>query len=1311
MEEMAAAAQLSYSQESLWFLEQLNPGTSRHHIRKVWLVSGPVNVDALRRALRAVCERHSALRTVFEEEGGQPSARVLAGSPELEECDWSGLSPDEREVRLEEACGRPFDLAREAPARFLLARTAESAWILLLLFHHIAVDGWSLGIFDAELTECYRAFLRGESPSLEPVAVQFHEYAVRERDRLDRAELDRLAAGRAEQLAGAPPLALPGRGTGAKPGGGVVSTTIAKGVADRVRSLARANRTTANAVYLAALEALLARYSGQSDFAVGIAYANRVEPELAGCIGFFVNTLLLRADLAGGPTFRQLLERVTGGLFDALESGHLPLSELVNRLSLPRERDAGMPCNVLFAYQNYPGGGFALEGAEVKESNLGRSVPPVADLTITAYPSAGEAHFVLWYSRRALSEPMAQRFVLHYANLLAAAVELPDLPLSQLEYLDPEERRRILEWGAGPGAQGLERRVEEVFAEQARANPQRPALRQGAETLTYAQLDARANRLANLLAARGLEPGGYVGVLAPRGLRLVECWLAVLKAGCAYVPLDPSDPPERLAGQLADCGAAAVLSLTAPPAGLVGAAPLMVELNDCEEELAAQPEEAPQHGPEAGPVACVMFSSGSTGRPKGAAVPHRGILRLLLDNGYARYTQDDNWLFMAPPSFDASTLEVWGPLLNGGCCAVLPAGIPSLAALGEAIGRNKVSVLWLTSSLFNAIVDDEPEILGGVRLVMTGGEALSVTHVRKALALLPRTRLINGYGPTENTTFTTCWEIPRDLTAKAASVPIGVPIAGTRVYVLDAAGRLVPAGVAGELYAAGDGVALGYLGLPELTAERFVPDPFAEEPGRSMYRTGDVVRWLDSGVLEFLGRADFQVKIRGHRVEPGELEAALEAHEAVRQACVCVGEDAAGKFLAAYYTAGKPVQTAELRRFLEARLPHYLLPRELVELSAFPLLPTGKVDRGALASFRAARSEREESASNEPTVHGAEEQLAAIWRRVLGRKIISRDDDFFDLGGNSLAAVRLVSLMRKEMGAQLQVAEVFLNPVLSNLAATVAHCAAQRKSKFVIQPDGWLPPVHSLSAGPRFRRLAQHLAPERPVFGLPVLPVEELVHPCRCEDLAARYAEWLETARPGGPWILTGWCLAGVVAFETARLLQGRGPGAVILLDSPCPVRTRKRSPLERMARAAGKIAYHGRVVLSGRHGGLASYMRERWQTFRDQRALRAFEGRYEAAFGSGARDGGVFELQDLVNYAASHYTPPSPLDWPVLLLRATERQHDLKEDADWGWRPHAPHLEVAWAEGDHGTIFEEPYVAESARLIRGWLERIPELS
>ncbi len=1305
-----AAAALSFSQESLWFLEQLHPGTARHHIYSAWTIRGPLDADALRRALGTVCGRHSALRTIFVDYNGTPGGFLLDRGPDAVERDWSMLSPGQREQAFEEECRRPFDLASEAPVRFLLARTAAEEQILLMVFHHIAVDGWSLGVFHSELSACYGCYRRGEDPALDPAPPQFHEHAARERARLDHAELERLAAPWIERLAGVPPLNLPSRPHHERPAeesGANVFLQLGSKAVQGARAWARTNRTSPYAVYLAALQALLARYSGQSDFALGTAYANRGEPDLEKVVGFFVNTLLMRAGLGDGPSFRTLAGRVSAGVFDALEGGEFPFSQLVERLQPQRSRGANPLYNVLFAYQNFPGAAFALEGAELHELRVGGTAPPPADLSMTLTPRGDEVELWLRYSERVFDAAAARRFAAHYANLLEAALDSPDVPLPALEFLDVQERARILEQGTGPRSEYPRAPVHAVFAAQARATPQRPAVREGGETLSYAELDARANRLARLLAARGLAPGGYVGVLAPRGLRLVECWLAVLKAGCAYLPLDPADPVERLAAQLSDCGAGGLIAL-APPPELAGAVAVCADLSRCGAELAAQPD-APLEAPcSPQQAACVMFSSGSTGRPKGAAVPHRGILRLLFDNGYAKFEADDTWLFMAPPSFDASTLEVWGPLLNGGCCVVLPAGIPSLAALGDTILGHRITVLWLTSSLFNAIVDDEPEVLRGVRLLMTGGEALSAPHVRKAQRLLPETRLLNGYGPTENTTFTTCWEISRELPETAASVPIGRPIANTRVYVLDAARRLVPAGVPGELYAGGDGVALGYLGLPELTAERFLPDPFAEEPGRTMYRTGDVVRWQESGVLEFLGRTDDQVKIRGHRVEPGELEAALQAHPAVRQACAAVGEDAAtGKFLLVYYTLSRPVAGGDLRQFLETRLPHFLLPRELVELAALPLLPSGKVDRGALASLWTSRHAAAESANLEAPQPGWEERVAAVWRRLLGRKIISRSDDFFELGGNSLAAVRLVAMLRKEMHAQLQVADVFTSPVLSSLAAVVAKGAAPRKEAIVLQAAGARIALHSLSAGPRFRNLAHCFAPERPVLALPAPDLKELTHPCRCEDLAARYAEWLMTAQPGGPWVLTGWCMAGVVAFEAARLLAAHGPGAVVLLDSPCPEQNRSQPPLQRLARSARNLAYHGRVILSGRHGGLAPYLRERIATLQDQRTLRAFEKRYQVV----SSDEQGFEFQDVLNFAASRYAPGGPLPWPVLLLRAEERAHDREKRGDWGWGPYAPRLDVAWSEGDHGTIFEAPYVSKSARLIRDWLDRIPEIS
>lgn len=1305
---------LSFSQESLWLVEQLEPATARHHISKAWTLRGPLDVEALRRSFHQVCRRHSALRTVFAERNGAAEARLLAAPPDLEEQDWRAGSAEERGRRLMEGIGRPFDLAAEAPVRMMLARISEEEHALLLVFHHIAVDGWSLGVFYAEVAECYRAFRRGEEPRLEEVKVQFHEHAARERERLDPAELDRLAGPWVERLKGAPQLSLPVRAAQERrgqAGGGLVAARIEQALAERVLALSRSFRTTANAVYLAVLQALLARYSGQSDFLMGIAYANRGEEGLERAIGLFVNTLMLRADLTGEPTFGQLLKRVSADVFDALEIGELPLAELVDRLQPQRVRGAGQAFNALFAYQSYGEGGLELEGVEIHEMALEITAPPVADLTVTIEPAGSEPAFTLWYSTQIFSEPMARRFAEHYVNLLASAVAAPGAPVQQMEILGVEERRRILELGTGPRHACGMTRVEEAFAARVEAGPERPALRSEGGVVTYAELDVRTNRLAHLMAARGLRPGGFVGVLGPRSAALVECWLAILKAGCAYVPLDPADPEGRLAAQLADCGAAALITLAPAPARLAGAVPLWIDLSACGEDLARQSAARLEAGPAAAEAACVMFSSGSTGRPKGAAVPHRGILRLLLDNGFAAYTAEDKWLFMAPPSFDASTLEVWGALLNGGCCTVLPAGIPSLAALAEAIRGERISVLWLTSSLFNAIIDDEPEMLRGVRLVMTGGEALSVPHVRKALRLLPQTRLLNGYGPTENTTFTTCWEIPRDFPERAGSVPIGRPIAGTRVYVLDPRRRLVPVGVAGELYASGEGVALGYEGLPELTAERFVPDPFTAEPGGRMYRTGDIVRWLDSGVLEFLGRSDDQVKIRGYRVEPGELEAALQAHAAVRQACVTVGEDAAaGRFLIAYYVVSRPVARAELREFLEARLPRFLLPRELVEVAAMPLLPSGKVDRGALAALWSSRRAAPEPAGLDVPRPGVEEQVAAIWRRLVGRKIISRSDDFFEIGGNSLAAVRLVTMLRKEMGARLQVADVFRWPVLSGLAAAVAKGDPRRREAYALQPSGHKTPVYTFSAGPRFRNLAGHFAAGRPVLALPEPGLEGLAHPCRCEDLAARYAEWLKAERPEGPWILTGWCLAGVLAFATARHLAGRGPGAVVLLDSPCPAARARRAALDRLRRSARRLAYHGRAILSGRHGGLVPYLRERIQTLNDLRALRSFGKRYERLAAGKAGDGGDFAFQDVVNHVASRYEPPEPLSWPVLLLRAAERADERDGGEDWGWRRYAPSLEVVWAEGDHGTIFEAPYVTASARMIGDWLDGIPEL-
>jgi amino acid adenylation domain-containing protein len=586
--------------------------------------------------------------------------------------------------------------------------------------------------------------------------------------------------------------------------------------------------------------------------------------------------------------------------------------------------------------------------------------------------------------------------------------------------------------------------VQTLFEAQAACTPHALAVRYRDTTLTYGQLNARANRVAHRLAGAGVGPDTLVAVCLERTPELIVAMLATLKAGGAYVPIDLAYPAERIAFMLADTAAPVLLTERGLAARLPAIAARVLYLD---EAAWAAGELSTNRPPSttAESLAYVMYTSGSTGTPKGVMIPHRGIVRLLFDSGYAQFSAAETFLQLAPVSFDASTLEIWGPLLHGGACVLFPEPVPTPRAIGGAIRQHGVTTMWLTASLFNTVIDEEPQALRGLRQLLIGGEALSVAHVRRALELLPETQIINGYGPTESTTFTCCYPIPRWLDAAAPSIPIGAPIAHTEVRILDEAMRLVPPGAPGELYVGGDGLARGYLNRPGLTAEKFVPDPFSSRPGARLYRTGDRVRALADGSLEFLGRFDEQVKLNGFRIEPGEIEAALRQHAGVRQAVVVVRERAPGaKQLVAYYTCptGTEADPGALRHYLQDQLPAFMVPVSFVRLGALPLTANGKLDRAALPAPPALAPPRPPSPPQAPQ-SSVEHMVRAAWEEALGIAAPGRHDNFFDLGGQSLQLVRVHSRLRSALGRELPVTALFQFPTISSLVHYLEQECAQ----------------------------------------------------------------------------------------------------------------------------------------------------------------------------------------------------------------------------------------------------------------------------
>jgi len=902
------ALPLSFAQERLWFLDRLAPGSTAYTIPLVLAAHGSLSVPAMEAALGEMVRRHEALRTTYAARGDRP-VQIIAppGRRELPLVDLGAL-PEER--RREEArslsdaaVARPFDLERDPVLRAAAVRLGPAEHVLLLTVHHIAADGWSIGVMVEEIAALYAP---ASAPAILPeLAVQYADFAVWQRDWLRGEVLERQLAYWRRELADAPALDLPTdrpRPPAQSFRGATRMHRIGPETARGIAGLARRTDATLFMVLLAAVQTLLGRYAGQDDVVLGSPIANRTRAEVEPLIGFFVNTLVLRGDLSGDPPFTGLVARSRRLALEAYAHQDLPFERLVEELR-PERRLANNPLfQVMLAVQNTPLRPIELPGLTF--SPVGFDVPATRfDLEIFFTEVADGLAVQLSWSTDLFDEPTVLRLAEHLDALLAAVLEDPDRRLSDLTataLLTPPQRHQLLaEWN-DTAAELPRADVFSLFAAQARRRPGAVALISEEGDLTYGELHARAVRLAHRLAAAGVGPEIRVAILAQRSPALIAGLLGILGAGGAYVPLDPSYPAERLAWMLADCGARVLLAprellAEIPP----GTAPLVLELADdplgsgeAASDLAPVPPDA---------LAYVMYTSGSTGRPKGVGVTHRNIVRLVRESGFADLGEEQVFLQLAPVSFDASTLEIWAPLLNGGRLAVFPPRRPSLEELGEAIARRGVTTLWLTAGLFHEMVDGGLEALRPLHQLLAGGDVLSPSHVRRVLAGLPGLTLINGYGPTEGTTFTCCYRMTSPEEAWS-TVPIGRPIGNTRLHILDDAGRPVPMGAWGELLAGGAGISRGYPGRPDLTAERFVPDPWSALPGERLYRTGDIVRHRPDGRIEIRGRRDEQIKLRGFRIELGEIEGALVRHPAVGAAAVTARDDGgpAGRRLVAY---------------------------------------------------------------------------------------------------------------------------------------------------------------------------------------------------------------------------------------------------------------------------------------------------------------------------------------------------------------------------------------------------------------------------
>ncbi|WP_224361064.1 non-ribosomal peptide synthetase [Hyalangium versicolor] len=1043
---------VSFPQQRLWFLDRYGVRGAAYHMPLNLRLTGTPRIPALVESLREIVRRHEALRTAILEREGVPVQSITNLELEVPLVDLSALPMAERDAELKrwtlQELETPIELSGGLLIRARILRLHETEHVLLTVIHHIASDGWSLGVFLRELSALYEAQVSGRSAPLPPPAIQYADFSVWQRERASTESFQTGLRYWKEQLRDLPTLSLPRRQTPPPPTSPAGAIRPLKVPAETVAVLDELNQRAGVTLFmtlLAAFGALLHKYTGQLRLPVGSPIANRDRAELEGLIGFFVNSQVLCVDASGDPTFSELIERVRKMALEAYAHQDIPFEVLVEQLHPERSTDRNPLFQVMLAYQQNEAMAPRSELTGLRAEILEMGAPTTRfDLELHFWREGPIVRGYCAYSTARFEDETVQRLLEHYTRLLRELASLPNLPLSRFPLISEAECEQLQQWNQTATAYPR-RSLHALFEAQAAATPEAIALRFEGERISYRTLRERAHRLARYLCHLGVGLETRVAVLLERSPEAVIAFLAILEAGGAFVPLDPDYPEKRLTAMLEASGATFLL-VASTVEHLPASRAHVVRMG---EERAWTDETPDAPGPQVSPenLAYIMFTSGSTGAPRGVAATHRNVVRLVKETNFARLAPDEVFLLLAPLSFDASTLELWAPLLNGGTLVIFPPGPFSLSELGDCIRREGVTLLWLTSGLFLQLVDEHPESLRGVRHVMTGGEVLSTRHARRLLESTPGLRLTNAYGPTENTTFTTCYPIPgaHDLDSPA---PIGRPIANTRVYIVDAAMNLVPPGVPGELLAAGDGVARGYLDRPELTAEKFIPDPFSPEPGARIYRTGDVARFRPDGAIEFLGRMDRQLKVRGFRIEPAEIEAHLLAQPEVREAVVVVRESTLGdKRLDAYVVLRELVTMSELRARLMAELPGSHVPSTFTALASIPRSLTGKLDRSALPAAHVLPAS--EHAPGTPT----EEAVVAMFSELLGLERAGVDDDFFVLGGHSLLATRLASRIHGRYGFDYPLRLLFDRPTPRAIAHSIdAHASAPAPSAPALVP-------------------------------------------------------------------------------------------------------------------------------------------------------------------------------------------------------------------------------------------------------------------
>jgi amino acid adenylation domain-containing protein len=1159
----STALPVSWAQQRLWFLDQLDPAAhAAYLLPRAWQLRGPLNREALRAALDRIVARHEALRSTFAMENGEPVQQIAAAGVgfQLVEQDLHGLSAAQRRKRVRDLsrqeAEQPFDLSLDSLIRGQLLRLSADEHILLVTQHHIISDAWSSGVLVEELSRLYDAFSRSEPDPLPPLPIQYADYSSWQRQWLRDEILERQVEFWRAHLAGAPTLLeLPTdrpRGAARSYAGGAVDLTLRAGLVESLKRLSRRHGVTLFMTLMAGWAVFLSRLSGQSNLVIGVPVANRQRSEVEPLMGLFVNTLALHVRLEHDPTVAEILAQIRATALDGYAHQDIPFAQVVEALQPPRSLSYNPIFQVMLALDNAPGERvLKMPGLVVRERRPVRTIAPF-DLSLLLRDSAGQLSGELEYASDLFDRSSIERMIAQLHTVFEALIVDDQCRISALNLLSSAEQQRLVhEWNATT-VDFPSGTLSELFAAQVARTPGAAAVCDGARMLTYSQLDETTDSLAAALQESGVALDSVVGVALHRSLETVVAAWAILKAGGVYLPLDPANPPQRLSFMLADAGAKLVITDTAVAPLLpdtVGQ--LRININALQPGLPEPSGLTPPH------AAYIVYTSGSTGAPKGVLVPHAAAVNLAFArvHGHDPIGPGDRVLAAISVGFDVSIGQLLLPHLSGACVVVAPE-LRSLSGdeFWGLIHEQRVTHINSVPSFFDSVLDAAVPSGLALRKVMLGGEALSGALCRRLRDALPKVVLVNMYGPTETCIDATAYVVPENVDVAVAVLPIGRPLANYRAYVLDERMGPLPTGFPGELYIGGAGLARGYVGRPDLTAERFVPDPFGPY-GAQLYRTGDRALWSGDGTLRYLGRCDRQLKIRGFRIEPDEIEAVLCSHPRVAQAAVISRADGAGApMLVAYLVVqGATPSTAVLREHLAQQLPAHMIPAAFVFLPALPLTSNGKLDSRALPVPEAAATTHAYDAPVGPI----ESAIAQMWQQLLGLAVVGRHDDFFELGGHSLLVLKFLAALKVRFPQTIPVARVFQGPTPEKLATMIGESSppllSSRHLVILNQGSGGTPVfcLHCIdgSVDP-YLNLVRFLDPRLPVYGLQVAPQGE-VDEADLDHLVDEYEKEVRRVQPLGPYRLCGYSIGGVWAFDLARRLEERGERAtVILLDA-----------------------------------------------------------------------------------------------------------------------------------------------------------------